>query len=296
MTNQNLSHNLSLQDLANLIITTKNDLCEQINSMRLRIEEKINNEISTIKKDIDNIHTHQTYIEEKVEKIERQLHLTDLLMYGIPKDNNENLSNLLQKFCNNIGFNAMGSSLLSIFRINLKSEKPPIVLKFISFNARNQFYNSYIDTIKNKHILLNDIGINGTNRIIVQESLSSFNAALFRKSMELKTNDLIYSVHTKNGFVKIKARHDAKAIIVSSIQQLLEISEYGEKITRNKRKFGNIVQPNSSLNDPKISKQNSHVIHSFTLNDLTDSTLTSTKKITQMPPRIVSTRSGTLDK
>lgn len=91
----------------------------------------------------------------------------------------------------------MQYTLLSAFRTNYNTSKPPIILKSISFPARNEFYLVYMNSITKKPLILLDIGFGTQDRINIQESLSSSNAILFRKAiyMHLKKS---------NGFVKTK--------------------------------------------------------------------------------------------
>lgn len=292
--------NITLQDLAKLINSIRDELSGQINSMHLRLEEKIATEISGVKKDIANLYDRQVIVEDKLEKIERHLHLTDLLLHGIPKIDDEHLNDVMSQICNKIGFQSMEWTLVAVFQINSKSNKPPIVLKFISSNARSQFFNFYFDALKIKPLLLKDIGLRGNDRIFIQESLSPSNAALFRKSMELKHKNFIHNVHTKNGFVKIKVSQTDKAIAVSSLQQLLDIEhDNDDKLVTNKRKINNSSKSNNSFveNETKILKTNNPGIHSSTLMDLTDNESilhsTPTTTIINNPLRKMST--GTLD-
>lgn len=48
------NQNFTLQDLAELIKSNKSELSEQINNMHLRLEEKFTNEITEVKKDIED--------------------------------------------------------------------------------------------------------------------------------------------------------------------------------------------------------------------------------------------------
>lgn len=289
--------NLTLHDLAALINSIKTELSTQIKDMHLMLEEKFSKEITKVKNDINNIINRQAHMEEKLEKFDRQMHLTDMLIHGKPMSQDEDLNRIVNSICNIIGFTSMDYALLSIFRINLKSKYPPIILKFISFPARNEFHNLFLETLKNKRLLLSDIGFNSSKPIVVQESLSSHNASIFRKSMELKSNDLLFGVHTKNGFVKIKKSSNEKAIIVYSMQQLDDIVALGVKIVRNKRKFNNSTKSNSSIleNDPKMLKSNAQFnVHNSTMvNDSTNSTMGTPATIIENPHRKMS--SGTLD-
>lgn len=168
-------------------------------------------------------------MEDKLEKLDRQMHLTDLLVHGIPISEDEDLNRIINSICNIIGFTSMDYALLSIFRINIKSKYPPIVLKFISHPARNEFVNLFL--------ILSDIGFDSNKPINVQESLSSLNASIFRKAMEMKHSDFLFSVNTRNGFVKIKKSSTDKPIIVYSIQQLYDIENLGVKIVRKQEKI-----------------------------------------------------------
>lgn len=246
---------LTLKDLANLIKNVKADLSEQINDINNRLDEKFSNAICDMKKDIVAISSRQDYLEENYERIDRHLHLTDLMVHGIPKSKEDNIRDILQTIGAKIGFSHVESTVLSTFRCKQFSEKPTIIVKFSSSSARNIFYKHYKETLKTKALALRDIGIPSDNRIIIQESLSRTNAALFRKAMELKRDQSIHAVFTYNGFVKITPTRDSTAVLITSIQQLLEIAR--KNVTsQSKRKFNNSGRSDSSPveNDPKIAK------------------------------------------
>lgn len=134
--------NLTINDLADLITKSNDDLSAKMDNLQLKLDEKAINEV---KEDIITICGRQDVIEEKYDKIDRILHLTDLLLHGIPKTPNENLRDILYQICIKIGFNSMNSELVSIFRINQKSKKSTMVLKFISNQSRNEFLFLFVE-------------------------------------------------------------------------------------------------------------------------------------------------------
>lgn len=75
----------TLQDLADLMNNIKTDLSEQINSMQIRFDEKFTNAFTEVKQEVAYVNTRQNLLEDKVDIIDRQIHLTDLLIHGIPK-------------------------------------------------------------------------------------------------------------------------------------------------------------------------------------------------------------------
>lgn len=263
--------NLTLNDLADMIANMKTDISQdmskQISNLQVNLETKFFNAIGDVKKDIDTINNRQDILEEKYDKIERQLHLTDLLIHGIPKNPNEDLRSLMQSVSSKIGFSSLEYSLLSVFRINHKSSKPTIILKFISLPARNEFYKLYKDILQTKPICLNHIGFNSNDRIIIQESLSTSNSTIFKKAMEYKKENKLYSVFTQNGFVKIKPSADSKAITIINLAQLLQMELQSNKTVQHKRKFNSSSHSDKSFieeNDPKILK--SSIINISALN------------------------------
>lgn len=64
--------------MAEFIKRSNADLSQQINDMHLRLDDKFTKEIAEVKKDINNIVNRQINMEDKLEKMDRQMHLTDL--------------------------------------------------------------------------------------------------------------------------------------------------------------------------------------------------------------------------
>lgn len=248
--------NLSLKDLAHLISNINVNLNEKFNKLELYIENKLSSSISEVKRDITVLSKRQDFLEDKFERIDRQMHLTDLLVNGIPKVQNEDLYQIFETICNKINFHAMDFTLLSIFRCNNKSNKATIILKFISSTARNKFYESYINMAKKKPFVLSDIGFDSNDRFYIQESLSSLNSSIHRKAIELKKQHRIFSVFTQNGFVKVKRNADTKAIQIVNILQLTEIERRcSEIVSVNKRNNISLIAESSlTENDTKLHK------------------------------------------
>lgn len=120
-------------------------------------------------------------------------------------------------------------------------------------------------------VTLKDIGLNSDDRrVIIQESLSSSNSAIFRKAVEFKREKPILSVHTQNGFVKIKPDADSKLFIINNMQHLLQLDLKVKvlNIKQNKRKFNRSTGSNNSFteNDQKILKTSNRVNNCNILN------------------------------
>lgn len=148
MANENITLNDLINQLAILKVDLSEKIDEKINNLQFNLDKKFTNAINEVKADINIVSTRQDELEGKYEKIDRQLHLTDLLLHGIPKMEKEDLRCVMARICSKIGYTSMDYNLLSVFRLHLKTTKPSIILKFISLMARNEFYQLYKDILK----------------------------------------------------------------------------------------------------------------------------------------------------
>lgn len=250
---------LSLNDLADLIRNNKNELSEKIESLQQFVDTKFSLAFSEVKKDIATIIQRQDFVENRMDKYDRQLHLNDLLLNGIPPVQQEDLNKIFNDICTKIKYTTIQEFTPSMFRCKNDSDKPTIILKFISPTIRNKFYYQFVETSKAEPITLADIGFKSVDRVSLQESLSNLNSMIFRKAMQLKKQHKIYSVFTQNGIVKIKTVVNGKATFVTNINQLLDIEHKNITVsTKHKRKLNNssITDGSNNIveNDPKVHK------------------------------------------
>lgn len=253
---------ISLDDLAKLITTeagsVRADLGKQIADLRLDLDTKFSGQISAIKSDLVAVENRQLVVESKVDQIERLLRTTDLMLKGIPQIPNENLYAVFNQICQAINFAPKDFTLQSIFRTKNQAKFPTVFAKFISANARNEFFSCYL---KHRNLNLTHIGFNTTDRIYAQESLSSYYAEIFRFAMALRKNKKIHSVHTHNGLVYVKLSIDDIPKRLESLQQLSELTNTTQtdiSNASNKRKLNasleHKTQPKTKTNQNKHFK------------------------------------------
>lgn len=135
----------SLSELADLIRGCSASIQlfkEEFNERFISFEANINNKFAIADVKISELQTRNSMLEDKVSYLESQLKLTDLLVFGIPYMENEDL-NIYNMVCGKIGFSSSEFSLQSIFRTRSKMDSS-IVLKFISQAVRNTFFHLYL--------------------------------------------------------------------------------------------------------------------------------------------------------
>lgn len=298
---------LTLSDLADLIKSNKFELSEKIENLHHLVDVKFSTSFNEVKQDIAAITQRQDILENKFERYERQLHLNDLLLNGIPKVQDEDLEQIFNTICTKVKYTARQDlTVPQIFRCKNRSDKPTIILKFISPTARNKFYKLFVEAAKKQPIVLADIGLGSNERIFLQESLSHLNSTIFRKAMEIKKEQRIYSVFTQNGLVRIKCSADAKPTLISNIQQLLEIEHQSKSASSQyKRKLNNSSITDEihyvTENDPKVHKSSTPNDHRFihsSISSASRSDSPNTTIIAQQQTRLrksSSSSTGTLD-
>lgn len=199
------------------------NIATAIDSLQQNLTARFTSIVADVKKDVEIVQQRCDGIESRIERLERLSHLSDLILNGVPYNRDENLRSIYRMMCETITFDSPEYVLQSIFRLgNKNSSQASIIMKFISSEARNNFYFRYL---KFKNLALIHIGFTENIRIYVQESLSKTNANIFRKAMELKRIGKLYRAYTHNGIVFVKYDVDTAAVQCFNLSDLLDLDE-----------------------------------------------------------------------
>lgn len=252
---------LTLEDLAEVIKSVGMDLKTDMEKLRQEIDaklssidEKFTGVIGPIKSDIVNLSKRQDVLEAKVEELDRLSHSSDLMVNGIPFLEGEKLLDIYNHICTAIGYFAKDYTLISIFRLkNQKSRNPTIILKFISSQAKREFYICYL---KYQKLSLIDVGFETNLRIYINESLTVANAEIFKAAMEHRKNGRLYKVYTQNGFVFVRQTSEAAHIKIDSLHHLNSSCESATSLNHKRKPSSEPEKNLTTSNDTKIFKSN----------------------------------------
>lgn len=234
---------LTLNDLAAMIRTVgkdvkdvgdqvKTELKADLACLRKEIDDKLASVVNKTATEFSNLTMRQDLLEARVERLDRLSFSSDLLLNGIPCIENENLLDMYNSICTTIGFRAKDYTLLSIFRLKKAHQNPTIILKFISPQAKNEFYFCYL---KFRKLSLIHLGFETDLRIYVTESLTPVNSEHFKFALELRKKGFIHKVYTYNCYVFVKKSPEADPIKISNMQQLQSLS-CADSVSNHKRK------------------------------------------------------------
>lgn len=162
--------------------------------------------------------------------------INQLLLKGIPTDQNENLQSIFMALAKKIKYNTTDS--LSIPKL----EKQTVVMKnrsvtptntiimiFADYNFKVKFYYQFSKKYPlNKGFLRNMKSIS----ISIDENLTKKNEAILKKCVTYKNEDKIAQTFTVDGivYIKFKSENNEKAYAVRTEKQLMSLVESNGKI------------------------------------------------------------------
>lgn len=123
--------------------------------------------------------------ELRIDLLERQARSNELVLSGVPKVDNENLSNIYQDVCKAIDFKG-SNCVQQCFRLPQRNDStvnsnrrrtPSIILKFWNGEAKADFFKHYI---RKKNLCVTNIGFSAPARIYVNENLTKKNFEIFQ--------------------------------------------------------------------------------------------------------------------
>lgn len=195
----------------------------------------------------DKISKINNEMEDRIDYLERQTKLCDVVIKNIPYRQDENMENLVYDICDAIVFKNTGA-IKSAFRLSrYENRSNPIIMKFYEIADKRDFMEAYFH-----HPLLNltDVGFKTKQRIVICEALTRKNNEIFRKAMNLKFNKIFSSVSTKNGFVFYRLEHKSRPVKILSISSLDAFHSTGGKENDTQRTSIHHANYNDTTNTP----------------------------------------------
>lgn len=218
-----------------------NSLINELAAVRKEINDKIDEKLAHITNEIEAVKSNvQGQLDEMKNEIAKQQNMNDddylrfaksseLKIKGIEHTTNENLYNVVGAIANAVNFDLNNPyNIPSVDRpykynpmTKTRAPAPVIILKFIANHIRDEFYSQYLSKFAGKQQFMTEhIGLPPGGRIIVGESLTQSNYAIFNIASKFKRENKISQVFTKNGLVQIKINKTDRPAVIRSIRQL----------------------------------------------------------------------------
>lgn len=205
----------------------------------------------------------------RIDNLERYSLDKDLIITGVPLENNDSPFGVLGDICRVLNCNLAENDFATAYRLrtnnaNVKGKRTvPIVVKAHSIWAKQELLSSYF---KKGDLNLKDLGFQTSARIFINESLTKSNRAIFKLASEAKKSKMIIKYFTRNGLVHVQRCENSKLSCIrhiSDLEQMLPPSFVlnGQNMPRNRfRSFngGNGTSRQQSTNNASSTSSSSN--------------------------------------
>jgi hypothetical protein len=184
---------------------------------------KCEEELSRVKEENGKLLKKLCKLENNVREMEQYSHRNNLIIYGIPEQNGENLDHFIRRVANAIQFPDWSSNLVdAMHRMgNATESKPrPIIIKFTSRLQKEEFLKK---RKVHRNLKATDLGYSSENSIYVNESLTPANRELLRMAREAAKTKSYSHVWTANCAIFVRRGPGAPAKRIKSAEDLNQL-------------------------------------------------------------------------
>ena len=191
--------------------------------------DSMEKEITSLKSSNGELEKENEYLNQQVKSLfsdlqENKNAVNDLSQYirrtmvelnGIPRYDEEDINDVLEKVFTLLECEDLIGKVDVAHRLS-KQNNAGIIIKFVSRNARDQFY-SHRKKLKDKRV--NDLGVDFSefdNKFYINESLTKKNRNLFKATRKKCKEKDYESFWTANGIVYVKKNSEGKVIKICS--------------------------------------------------------------------------------
>lgn len=177
-------------------------------------------ELKVVKEENCKMSTELKKLRIEMQNLEQYSHRNNLIIYGVPEVENENIYNVMSRMAEVLQFPSWSTSLLDAVhrmgKIN-KSIPRPIIMKFVSRINKEEFLRKRKAW---RHLKASDLGYSSENSIYVNESLTSANRELMKETRLAAKVKKYNQVWTANCSIFVRRNKDTPALRIATIDDL----------------------------------------------------------------------------
>lgn len=197
--------------LSSQITQLRSELTSDIDKLR----EETNKTVSELVSSVEGTKTDVSHM------VDRSTKRNDLIISGVPYTQGENLCSYVQAWCRSLGYPENNIPLVDVRRLSkpgVTLGAAPIILLQFAFNTqRNEFYSRYL---RSHNLSLSQIGFSVNKRVYINENLTPIAREIRSKALQLKKNDKLQAVYSRDGIVFVKPMNGGAGKAISSIHDL----------------------------------------------------------------------------
>jgi hypothetical protein len=186
--------------------------------------------IDTINNQLTDLKFNLNELEYEVDDTQQYLRRDCIEITGIPKLENEDPTKLIKELCNNMSVTLKDDDISIVHRLpDTKKVKNRLIAKFVRREKKDEIYNEKkkcqgksVNTLPS----VNSTGQSFTDKIYINESLSSRRKKLFSKIYQFKKENSYKYVWTKNGKIYLKENDSSPSYNFVTLGQFERFCNY----------------------------------------------------------------------
>lgn len=189
-----------------------------VESQLAAVRDEFSGRVVRLEEEVTATRNEMDYIAESVRRCDKN---KELIISGVPYQNQEDLVEVFKRISGSIGFKETKIPLVELQRLSRSpiapGLTPPILCEFALRNHRNEFYRNYLSK---RSLCLRHIGFESENRIYINENLTPNARRIRSEAVKLKKAGRLDSVTTRDGIVYVKPKGSEKATALHSLPQV----------------------------------------------------------------------------
>lgn len=203
------------------IESSKIELVERITDVENQLEivrEECSGRIDKLEDAVGEMRLDMQHHTEATHRMEK---FNELIISGVPFQNNESLASIFLKISLSIGYSEDSSPFVELKRLArhpiTSGATPSILCQFAHRLTRNEFYRRYL---AEHNLCLRNIGFDSEDRVYVNENLTSNARAIRTEAIKQKKIGRLLSVTTRDGIIFVKFKGSRELEAIHNVQQL----------------------------------------------------------------------------
>lgn len=179
--------------------------------------EKLVTEIKGLRK--ENLHLRQRLevVEAKLDEIEQKDKANNLIVVGVPKQKEKDISSSVKKIFESVKASVDGNDIKECYRLG-KVEDGPILVRLNNYAVKKEIL---VKIRQHKGTSVRKCGLEGDDRkIYLNEDLTTQKRLLFKKARERKTENGYKAVYCLNGKIFVRKNDTDPPIKIVSLKDL----------------------------------------------------------------------------
>lgn len=202
-------------DKFNKLVETVNDIKGLVIDTKTRVDglfasvEEVKAENPNLKSKVEHLTNENAALKTSVKNLEQYSRKNDVIINGIPKVENEEVTEIVYKVADALGVQLNEYDICNAHRLYAPEDKTPAII--VKLNSTIKKTNLIV---KSKQIKLHGkaLGLTPAFPIYINEHLTKETLSLLNKAIDLKKRGLIVSAWTKDGKVFCRTRHESPAV------------------------------------------------------------------------------------